>query len=719
MVTMVRKFLYCGATLLGALVCLNVGSCSNSDSESRCESDCGGAAESPEGAAGSSSQEGFSCDQCDSSYESCNEAGDQCDVIAGKCGSHLDCTEGDRLRCGDEHDCQEATNVGAGCDCGDQYDYCLGNSIDVEISRSYDNGYHLKFEGDGGEAVACGRFVNGDYWVAPQPSQTEVVVTQISTTGGIAGADLNPTVESQGVLNSPYGNYDASENIVGSLPSSVSGPASLVMGVQKDEAENGGCETSAILGACIDTYQVVTALAHPLVDSEEFLRPPVYGKGQPVTPLAKLDLERFPHSGLLEGTDSAGLETIRESWSHHLEVFSIGALDGTTYSEGGRAFRADLVTEEYAGNMSQAFHRDLLTLFSADNALDEKVPAISAMFTMGQDLFHALYDCSNCGCELVRGCNSGAGQHMGKLPAMALFAALHTDPLYSDTLGQMRADHEGGRACQEIEQLNVGVHGQGIWGDGPDDVGANLQGSLYRYWGDILGGRCFAGAEGFDCTPSQGQKTSRDYYGYIDGPGIFPGSAYFSVTSGPIRGLAVEMMLFPAMRQAISDDVIINYAARLKSDSEGVGVLSSPDECAPPDPRDFCESNDITDPNKPGCYGLTLDELHPDCNAWNGRENCGYFGDGPNTDPGVTTVTWGTEPDVTDLRDVSGQCVKKGTTWTKSGETWTSAPAQPGAPNHGQPGRFVLEANSEFDVGNPVWVAEAIFDEALEAYRAD
>jgi hypothetical protein len=463
----------------------------------------------------------------------------------------------------------------------------------------------------GGGPAQYGQFANGDYWIAPAAGQTSVTITAITGAGsGQIYADENPQIEAMGLLSKDYGNLNTNENIIPKLPLTYNYATSLVAVIQRDEAQFGNCGTAAIVGCCADAYNVVTVLTQvPHNNGADVLRPNIVRAQKDLLTWDDLDLTRLPSVSYLAGTDSATLEGIRKVWSHHVEVLAMRDTAGNGFSEGGRAFRADLVTDDYAATVARSWHSHFMLLAATAVPLEQKRAALAAMLTYGKDIFYQVYTPAG-----VRdrwfGC--GAGQSLGRFPAAVFFAALVRDSLYGQALQQASTTQiniGGAKSVHELDQINLGHNGP-IWGDGDE---FNDQYEVGRYWGEVLMNQSFNGASGNFPGENSGQRTSRDPYLYIDGPGIGPLSAYGSLTAGPIRAFAAETYLMPQMCDIVNYDALTIYANRLTA----TGKLTAPDPCAPPDPRENPDS----------------------CDAYR-CQGCKYYGL-RNTG----TPTWGPDPD--------------------------------------------------------------------------
>lgn len=545
------------------------------------------------------------------------------------------------------------------CNSNDATKACTGTSLAVTVeggSRSITFDWAFN---SAGKAASCGQFANGDYWLAPAAGESSVSVTSITGSGsGTLFVDENPVPEGMGLLSRDYGNQVASENILPSLPLSYTQDTSLVAVIERDEAAHGKCGTKAILGSCAEAYHIVTILkAVPKNAGADMLRPNITETSKEKLIWDDFDLSRLATESYFDGTDAEGIESIRQNWSHHIEILSMRDKEGDGYSEGGRAFRADLITDDYAASVARQWHNHLSTLMSDEMTLEQKKPALAAMLTYGKDIFYHVYTPSG---ERERWFGTGAGQSLGRFPPAVFFAAMAKDPLYANTLKLASSTqvNVGGVSIHELDQVNLGQNGP-VWGDSDDldqyDVG--------RYWGEMLLRQSFDGASGNYEGRTTGRKTTRDPYNLIDGPGGFPGSSYAAVSAGPIKSLAAEMLLMPEMCSIVNYDALIDYAVRITD----VGLQTANDSCAPPDPRE---------PVGVGCDTFRA-------------KGCRYYG--LSWDPEYTDApTWGPDPVAVANGDYT-QCIKNGT------DPLTGEP---------QNGRFSSRHGSPFNIGYPTWQVE-------------
>lgn len=466
---------------------------------------------------------------------------------------------------------------------------------------SRDSHFNWEFQSSGGGAARIGQFACGSYWVAPAVGDSGVRVVSLTGNPGwndLVSCDADPVTESHGLLDGSnhYGSYNAAENIVPRLPLTFS-PASdscvsLVAAMQRNEAETSKGGTKAIVGEVVDSYCIVTILPDaPKNDGADMIRPNITGATKEFLTWADFDLSRIPTYDFLAGKDPQGWKDAQTRWRSSIEIF--GMLTETVpgdvkswrkFSEGGRAFRAHNLIHDYAAGMTRAFNDDLLALFSKENTLEEKKPALAAMLAFGLDIYHARYDY---GTRFRKGWSSGAGQSGGKFLPPVLLAALLRDQSKAHVLRKVAIDGHGQDKAllgpQVLRQLTRGVTGVLLWGDGPPYLrdGNKMTEMEWRYWADFKGSSCFDGAVN-PGNPSRGKKTAADPYGYIDGPANKPGSAYMAVSFGGVRGLAAAMILMPEIRSIVNTDDPIEYADRVTRH----GLWTSPDPVAIPTVED-------------------------------------------------------------------------------------------------------------------------------------
>lgn len=475
-----------------------------------------------------------------------------------------------------------ATEVITGCDCGsvDVTKPCIGKSISFQVTASTPKRitnapvtFNYNFMSSGGGGAYCGQFANGDYWIAPKAGQS-VVVTSISQSGGLGvAAELDPADPSAtGLLgkNYNYGNYVADKDLVSKLPVTITTDRNhvLVSAIERNQAVQGNCGTSAITKGCVDAYHFLSFLPSvPANLGADLIRPSIAGGHAKLYSLSDFNFNRLPSLSGLKPKSLALFDEIRRRWAGAFEL-------EYSFSEGGRAFRPHLILDDYSSGVSVAWHDSVAAVIASEYTFEEKKAALASMLTYAKDnyfVFHAPE-----GPQSPMG--GGAGQSQGKYPTIVFFATLVKNPEIAASIAQIAQRPYGDGVTRsyrpvELEQVHSGPHGL-VWGD------ASPEGEK-RYWSDLFSGSCFDGATGV-CGQNLGKKTSMDPYGFVDGPAENPGEFYMTIGGGAILNIATEMFLMPAMCDVIGTDILYKYVDQ--KISSGIQVLNDP--CAPPDPRE-------------------------------------------------------------------------------------------------------------------------------------
>lgn len=494
-------------------------------------------------------------------------------------------------------------NIGQGCDCDlSQYDYCSGSEIieRVDLREGFtDAEFRWTFKSGGGDAY-CGRFVSGDYWVAPKPGE-QLSLEAVSSNGEDLGVDADPLDPTAiGVLDggNKYGNYVASEDLTTQLPVTFASAASLVAGRKKNEALDGNCGTAAIVGACIDVYDVVSVLEGvPRNAGKNCIRPTIVGGFPKVPKCLDTDFveERLASNPNFDANE-ASLARVAEVWRHATELFS-------NVSEGGRAYRVEGLTDDYGSGNAAAFYGALAQISSDKVSRAEKRAALGSILSYGQDYYHGFIDPSGPQLKI----NAGAGQSSGLAAGAYVYATLLTDPLPASQMAAMALTPDADSRPQELKQVQIrGEGSEPVWGD---------KETLTRYWSGVWAAKCFDGSTE-TCDANRGKKTVRDPYGYIDGPEGQACGSYFNVTKGPYQAFAAVQWAIPELCDVVNYDAFIRYVDRL----DQRGCRTQPDPCAPPDPREVSTCN-------------PWEAQGDDTSTFLERSGCAYY-----------TVTWGPDP---------------------------------------------------------------------------
>ena len=521
--------------------------------------------------------------------------------------------------------------VGSGCDCDlNTYDYCEGTSLEVTATSTFsanpgtpvDSVYTWSFNDNTGNAY-CGKFANGDWWLAPKTTST-VTVTGVTGSGGgtTVRVDANPSWTSYGLLTA-YPGYDAGEVV--SFPQDYTAVAtSLMAGLQRDETLQTGayaCGTSGIIGSCLDSINVVTVLNFvPDGGGRRTLRPHVSGTSKTFYTLDDFDFTKVPDSALFTGTDAAGVATIQERWNHSTEIFALQDATGISSqrSEGGRAFRSHIMVDDYGAGMAQAWGTDLLKVFSSSTSSTNKQAALAALMVYGLDIYHTQQAET---LHLV----SGASQHSGRmLPIMIAADLLKSTSVKTNLTSYLSSVDETitGLGPLELNQVWSSANGP-LWGD-PRGAGTYLE--KWYYWADLFGGQCFDGAAGMggSCNPNVGNKAQKDPYALIDGPPPKPGTSYISSSLGSQNLVTGIACLMPGVKEILPNSNLITYTKRVAS----TGVSTDSDSCAPPDPRE----NLVT------CVPWDARNAEDTAAAYQSASGCSYLGSTWGPDPNDTST---------------------------------------------------------------------------------
>lgn len=496
------------------------------------------------------------------------------------------------------------------CDCNstDPSIPCVGSSLTDKLTGTPSNGatfrapiFSYEFNSNGGQAY-CGRFASGDYWVAPKEGET-LQLTKISGNSQVSAELDLANSTSTGILGSlvDYGNYDETKNATLNLPISLDTSNNQLL-LTAMHREVGECGTKAIIDGCVDAYNFVTFLTGiPKNLGWDMMRPNVGANPNNLYTFDDFNLDRLIASSEFEKASADELKSANEAWRGFTEIF-------TNFSEGGRAFRSHTLVDDYSSGTYNGWYNSFVKVSSSANTFEEKKAALASMLTFGADMYQVFEGNNTIGTQW----SAGAGQFTGMIAPLLFFSSIIERPDIAYQVSQIskRANvgeagdigEEGYTALQdaalpqEFKQILPGRNGP-VWGDIT---------TINRYWSAIHAGGCYDGSL-VECNSSQGKKTSWDPYGYIDGPSIKPGSSYMSVTRGMFGNYGTMMWMNDSMCDIANHDLPIQYVDRIKSN----GLLTSNDECAPPDPRE------------------------PDtCDPWRDGVGCSFYGEtwGPTTD---------------------------------------------------------------------------------------
>lgn len=384
-----------------------------------------------------------------------------------------------------------------------------------------DNGITFTFD----RAYTCGRFANGDYWVAPDDPTGTVTLTAISPDAGSGrnGWEVNPADTSAHGFDDRIDSYDGGRTP--SLPYAASGGTSIVKAVSTTDAD---CRP------CLQSAAILTVVSEPPAGGGvELFRPPYFGTDKPLIETSQLQLDALPTVARIP--DAPTLEEVRSS-------FAGPWLDHKTGWTGASIHPSDLMPE-YGADVASAIGTGVLGLMF-DDPMDDKRAAAIAVTQVGIDLYHAFMGGTSW--------PAGGGHGNGRKILLVLTAVLLGDEAMADAV----QNAPGGTFSEDSQIWYSEVASRTLYGEECSEDG---------YWNVHRFG--------------DGSRGCRDPYGYIDG-GDSPADSYQACcTSSVYRGSAVALQLMPELRCVWPAENLLDYVDRWIEH----GGWSQPDPCAPYD----------------------------------------------------------------------------------------------------------------------------------------
>lgn len=474
----------------------------------------------------------------------------------------------------------------------------------VQATRKVgDTLYSWNFSCGGGPCV-IGKFIGGDYWIAPRKKDDEVVLLSSTPAGNDNGIEINPNSNlKQGFLSCDVSSYDKDRNLALKLPQIIPKNSSIVKAIRSQV-----CGEKFMNGCCIDSYDVLTVLETiPEKYSEKVLfRPGFAGRDKKLFTLEDFDFTKIPRSKYItKWSLDINYNEIEARWTApYIDHYMSGLGDS------GRRFSPYQTLPNYGAELSAIYLDDLLKIMSSDS-VEKKSPAIIGLLQRGIDL----YDSWHSGITWP----TGAGQQLGRKPPIVFFAALLRNESIKEEV--MRMTSGNGNATQEDGQIRnipieLGGGGVPIWGDVDNWCSEDY------YWSQLFSANQYDGAAGEPNIHGDNKRTCGDPYGWIDGPAGEPGSFYMACCStGGYIAYALAQDLMGELCYVANDRDLNSYVQRVLTK----GVHTAPDPCAPPDPKETSQ-----------------------CKPYRGKANdCLYY-----------EKTWGPDP------TKPGMCIKNGTNGT-------------------------------------------------------
>lgn len=439
----------------------------------------------------------------------------------------------------------------------------------------------------GGKPCRYGTFVNGEYWVVPIDDSgkrvSAVTITNILPGGVTNGAEVNPSNPlKHGILTlRPY-SYDANLNIMTKLPYNALPGQSIF---KASVGNPTGCRDS---NGCVASDDVLTVLSDiPPNNGSTVFRPPFHGSWKPLFTTDKVRLDRL--SSLPEVTSALGASNFQASVANIVKTWTVPMYELGNANNDTDLYRITLplnVVANYGAYVSSAYLGGVLNVLGTEST-SAKATAVYALMQRGIDAYGGMF-------KLGIPFGSGAGQKLGKKPAVAFFAALYDDPAILSEVRSVATDpyYLSKQFFQEDAQIYRGQSGAVLWGEGETGAWGEATYWLRHFaqWASLN-----KGGTGYDNNGASG-----DPYGYIDGPAggtkttSSQGRNYQPVAAPYIMKYGFLLSLMPWYRYANGDDEIIEYTDRVQG--RGItgfsgGYWSKPDMCAEVDPREVLGCN--------------------------------------------------------------------------------------------------------------------------------
>jgi len=382
--------------------------------------------------------------------------------------------------------------------------------------------YGITWTFDG--AYEFGRFANGDYWVVGP-----VTVTRITPDfdGLHHGWEVNPVPAGDQGFETRIGSFDAA--LIPALPYAAQPGESIIKSISLEPLSDTGCRP------CLKTAAVLTVLgAAPPDGGATIFRPPYVADQKPLHSINGLRTGLLPS---LPAVDDAPSLADVEGWFKPVQMDHKPGRTSTY-------MRPQDNLPFYGADIARLTGDAALRLM-LDDPLEDKMPALIAYLQCGLDYYHFM----------INGqlWPPGGGEQPGSKLPIVFFVALLGDEAMQETV----------RSTELYEDYHAmyGHDGVSLFGD-IDWGGYWSEVSYWRVLIDDVGGR-----------------TKFDPYGYIDG-GVMPGGYYqFCCTSQPFKGVALSVLLMPALQKIWHPQALIDYVDRWVD----FGTWTQPDPCAPVD----------------------------------------------------------------------------------------------------------------------------------------
>lgn len=349
-------------------------------------------------------------------------------------------------------------------------------------------------------------------------------------------------------------------SLVPTLPFNAFGTTSLIKSISKPEG-NTHCSYNAQETCVLNTAVVLTVLdTAPQNNGATAFRPPFAGTTyKPLFLTSQLQLQNLPRLSPRPSLATPLAQIAAEFQRPTLDL----------YGDDMRSVHPDQNLPNYGADIAIRNADGFLNLM-LDDPVEEKLPALINYIQGGIDTFGLL----GTGMQYKGSGGQGEGRLLPVLAAALLLndggmKGFIADPqLPRDTFGEL-----GVVVLALPDPASPSTPAQPIFAQTSD--------TEERYWDVFLD------------YNAPGSRTLADPYRHIDG-GHLPGTSYQAIVSGPGRGTALAIRLFPGMQALLNRNEYLRYIDRWVE----TGALALPDPCAPatgvcaggPNPGTACTS---------------------------------------------------------------------------------------------------------------------------------
>jgi len=476
--------------------------------------------------------------------------------------------------------------AGGGIDYGvEQSSINITHTVDGTLFTWTVNGYDA--------ALQTGTFYDGSPWVAPASSGGAVRLTALTpaTYDPIEAGYDNPS--SLGIARN-MSTASLGSSLQGYLPTSIEYHQALdirnqfplvtipnsegVISLAAPEFQHEARET-ILNSQATKCYSILTVLDSPPSGSgsNEYFRPSPFSADKTIYKSEDFTFITLPtEADVTNSVNTSTYATIKSWWQQAWAGENVASFN----AELGRGFIPDVgPSNGYSADVANALHDHILSCFGTDPLATDKKDSVYALLQSGIDIYG--------GWKSGYLWQAGAGQGLGRRARISFFGALITNTTIKDEIAGIRSAAETVGTedipFQEDKQVHKDASGSNvaIWGD----LSPSFLQNKSTYWDMCVGGNAFDGAIGPPVDLASSARNAGDPYLYIDGPAQEPGTQYMGCCSTALmQGYVLIMRMWPEFAYVAGNTILPEYIDRVIDD---VGVWTTGDVCAPPDPRDI------------------------------------------------------------------------------------------------------------------------------------